>query len=433
MWKGTLYLTVFVLCFWVGGNVPAITVTLNGEVYPDPAVKSKSFYPRLSKLLDVGKAPPANLEIPQLAGGKKPVLAPFELGDEERLLILAFKYDGDPQPTILHFDRDGDGKYTRKDPPVEGQLISSRYSTVVKFPAITAKIKVSKKTALYSFRVEVTYYEKQYYPDQAGKPYVRVFTNCCFAGNLRMGGRRFRVLLADGNVNGRFNDMPRLPTGESSGPSSEQDVGDRIYLAPAGMKMDDRHGSMFGDVMVLGNKTYSARIGVSSTSRKLSLTPISEAMGTVKMPMQVTFMNLYGIKNKKSVVVVAPSKTVKIPQDTYKILEYRVICNDQQGDLWCLAARGTKETPSFEVGKEDTTPQFGQPFYPQADIAKTSSGVRLSFKVVGSAEELVTEVTHLEGNRTRIPLTSGNRPKEASYKIVTGESELVGQGTFRYG
>jgi hypothetical protein len=144
-------------------------------------------------------------------------------------------------------------------------------------------------------------------------------------------------------------------------------------------------------------------------------------------------MNLYGTKSKKSVVVVAPSNTVKIPRDTYKILEYRVICNDPQGDLWCLAAQGTKDTPTFEVGKEDATAQFGQPFHPQADIRKTSSGVRLSFKLIGSADELVTEVTHLEGNRTKIPLTTGNRPKEASYKIVTPESELVGQGTFRYG
>ncbi len=425
MMRGYLKILALLLGCWFTTAAQAVSVSLKCEKYPDPSTRSKLFFPSLSKVLDMKTGRPPGEGIPKTVSDEA-MYSKVQLGDDERLIILDRNNQGDEYCSLLYFDRDGDGKFTRKDPPIVADVQPSQYRTTVSFPPLDVRIKVDGKAVPYSFRVEMNYYEGT---TASERLYVRLVANCCYSGILRLAGRQFRVLLGDGNVNGRFSDRPKVPDDDPDG--EIKDRGDLFFLAPLGTNMDNRHGSMLGDIMVLGTKTY--KVSASSANKKLVLTPSSSQMGTMEMPMQVTFMSLYGTKEKKAIVVVAPGKKVKIPKDTYRLLEYRVICNDQQGDLWYLAAEGTKETPKIPVEKETATPTFGQPFIPSADTRQSGSTVRLYFKLLGSAKELVSEVLHLEGNRTKIPLTTGNRPKEASYKIVSTEGRLVSQGTFRYG
>jgi hypothetical protein len=428
---------------FLAAAAPAATVSLRLEKYPDLTPTGRgasktppnSYYPVMSRLLDVSPSPPAGKwDLPKVPEGS--LYAVFPMGDAEQLLILAPETSGDLHCSRLYFDRNGDGKLSREAPLV-GESQSDSYRTTVRFPPVDAKIQADKKPVVYSFRVEVSYFTREGGGDDPNKPYVRIYSNCCFSGALKMSGKTFLVVLGDGNVNGRFDDNPAPPDPKSKTAAStgaQRMDGDRIYLAPVGMKMDERHGSMLGGIMVFRDKTF--KVDLSQASKKLNLTPFTKDLGTLKVPMKVTFMSLYGTTEKTSVVIVAPSEKVKIPKDTYKLLEYRVISNDPQGDVWFLSASGSEETPTCTVGKDIAEPKFGEPFVPTADVSPGSgSSVRLVFKLVGSAGEEVTDVQHLEGNRTKIPMavTSAHRPREATYTIVTETGEVVAQGTFRYG
>jgi hypothetical protein len=443
-------IAVFLSGIFLPGSAWAASATIKWQKYPDdtdaPArsgmpgrtTKEKKdapagFYPALAKRIETKAEKPAGKWDIPAKGLKDPLYAVIRLGDDDRLLILDRKNKGDEECTVLLFDRDGDGKLS-KDSPLAGEITKEgRILTQVAFPAVDARIKVGGKPAVYSFKVLLTYFAKEVMVDDSERMYCQVLANCCYAGTLQLFGKRFSVVLGDGDLNGRFDDRP-APPAKDAGKGRETPAGDRIYLAVAGTKMDERNGSMLGDLMAFKDKTF--KVGIDTAAKKLNLSPYEKNLGTLKLPMPVTFMSLYGEKEKKSIVVVSPSEKVKIPQDTYKLIEYRVIANDKQGDVWFLSAEGTDETPSICIGTSVASPSFGQPFVPMADVRKsTGSKVALVFKVVGVAKELVREVQHIEGTKTKSSLSSvrKDRPKEATFTVATTSGKVEARGSFQYG
>lgn len=65
------------------------------------------------------------------------------------------------------------------------------------------------------------------------------------------------------------------------------------------------------------------------------------------------------------------------------------------------------------------------------------SRVSLGFDIEGKAREFVTDLSHISGEQTQIPLSKeedlGHRPQEPTYKIVKIDGEVVTQRSFRYG
>jgi hypothetical protein len=57
----------------------------------------------------------------------------------------------------------------------------------------------------------------------------------------------------------------------------------------------------------------------------------------------------------------------------------------------------------------------------------------MGLNVLGRVNEQVVDVAHVQGNRTKIPLSVGGRPKEAQYRILKADGERVAQGQFEYG
>ena len=68
-------------------------------------------------------------------------------------------------------------------------------------------------------------------------------------------------------------------------------------------------------------------------------------------------------------------------------------------------------------------------------LAEPPVVVRLSLSFLGGADEVVSEIRHIEGNRTDIPLSSRQSgwPAEPVYQVMKTDGELVAQGTFEYG
>ncbi len=135
-----------------------------------------------------------------------------------------------------------------------------------------------------------------------------------------------------------------------------------------------------------------------------------------------------------------PDKKIKVPAGKYRLFNYQILKKDKQGDLWRLNATATTESPWVTVaGKGKSVVEFGEPYVPVIEVRVRENTTRASigFDVEGKAKEFVTDLSHIDGDRTQIPLSEeenlGHRPKEPTYKIVKTDGEVVAQGSFEYG
>jgi hypothetical protein len=114
------------------------------------------------------------------------------------------------------------------------------------------------------------------------------------------------------------------------------------------------------------------------------------------------------------------------------------------GDLWWLQANATVDSSWFTVTPETPVSlAFGEPYSPQVEISQYAlrrfksnpTNIRLEMLILGTGSELVTNLSHISGNKTDIPLSERNKsqPKEATYTISTMDGAIVAQGQFEYG
>jgi hypothetical protein len=141
-----------------------------------------------------------------------------------------------------------------------------------------------------------------------------------------------------------------------------------------------------------------------------------------------------------------PDKEIKVPKGKYRLLKYTALRKDEQGDMWRLSAGATTESPVITVGgKGRSVLIFGEPYTPVVDVTelggrsllKELRRVFLYFNVEGKGKEFLTDLSHISGTQTRIPLSEkkgrGHRPKEPTYKITKAGGEEVARGSFKYG
>jgi len=135
-----------------------------------------------------------------------------------------------------------------------------------------------------------------------------------------------------------------------------------------------------------------------------------------------------------------PGKEIKVPAGKYRLYNYQIFKKDKQGDLWRLKATATTETPFLTVdGKGKLVVELGEPYVPVVEVRvrENRSRASIGFDVEGRGKEFVTDLSHISGDQTQIPLSEeedlNHRPKEPTYKIVKTDGEVVSQGSFRYG
>jgi hypothetical protein len=63
------------------------------------------------------------------------------------------------------------------------------------------------------------------------------------------------------------------------------------------------------------------------------------------------------------------------------------------------------------------------------------TSIRLEMLLLGTGSEKVTNISHISGDKTDIPLSerSKSNPREATYTISTMDGAIVAQGKFEYG
>jgi hypothetical protein len=171
---------------------------------------------------------------------------------------------------------------------------------------------------------------------------------------------------------------------------------------------------------------------------------MTEDLVSIRLPNKVETLVLLDGAYKAGTMMYRPGRSVDVPEGEYRLLSYQLRCEDEQGDLWRLTARGTKNSALLTVRRGSQSAfAIGEPFRPLVGVRElvlnTFQGrggpAQLFLELRGRGDEMVSELTRIRGNKTRIPMSgnSVNRPKEPTFKVVKEDGEVVRQGQFEYG
>jgi hypothetical protein len=215
------------------------------------------------------------------------------------------------------------------------------------------------------------------------------------------------------------------------------DEGDAFYIT-TGDKIVPFDALTLGDMLLVKDKLF--KVSVSTAEGKMTLTPLTENLASLQLASDAERFSLHSEDEKHCLMAYQPEKKIKVPAGKYRIFNYQILKKDKQGDLWRLNATATTESPWVTVeGKGKSVVEFGEPYVPVVEVRVRENTTRASigFDVEGKAKEFVTDLSHVSGDRTQIPLSEeenlGHRPKEPTYKVVKTDGEVVTQGSFEYG
>ena len=446
---------LFVLAGTVAGIIVvssalALEVPLKYERFPDNA---RSFMPSGAVMVENRTMkPPGELKLPELKSNY-PLYSLAKIGDSERLLVLDFKAEGDPFYNRLYFDSNGNNDLT-DDKAVDGNTESPGQNYYyVSFPAVDAMIEVDGVSLPYSFRLEVSGQMTSGSGSQsAGAQNTRrsvsviLISNCAYSATFQAGGRQYRAMLGDSNANGRFDERLTMPPFMQSPMQVRQRIyatGDQLFLTGGDGAFDYSDSQLLGDFLLVNGKLFEIALSIAKLT--LTLTEVTAGLAEVKIPMEVERLSLYTDDGKNCVNIYRPGAAVMIPAGTYKLLSYQVFHKDEQGDAWRVCASGTTSSPTVTAAQNSgSTLELGEPFTPVVDVHSSggnsqsgNSQTPLNFSIEGIGKELLTDVSHVSGDLSKIPLskTRGRetRPEEPAYKIIKSDGEIVATGSFEYG
>lgn len=436
-------LAVFLgLCLYVSAF--AIDVPLKYQKHPE---KSESYFP--SGNVGFGKKlepPSGEWKFPTFLS-EHPLYSTVKFGDTERLCVLDKQKADAKIYDRIYLDSNGNNDLT-DDPPVDGTFRPSSNERIlyVDFPTVDMKIEVDGKSLPYSFRPMIYAYmlqqlEKQGFTNESvGRSIQLIFrVNCSYTGEFEIAGQKYRVVLGDSNCNGRFNDMFSVYKFEKPPPGRLRvySLGDYFYLTTRDT-IDFYDSQVCGDMLLVKDKLFKVKI--STAEGKMSLIPVTEKLVPLQLGMEAERISLYTEDEKHCLMAFQPGKKIKVPAGKYRLYNYQVFKKDKQGDLWRLNAGATSESPFVTVdGKGKPFIEFGEPYMPLVEVRMRGQTSRASigFDIEGEGKEFVTDLSHISGDQTQIPLSEeedlGHRPQEPTYKVVKADGEVVAQGSFEYG
>lgn len=424
---------------------------------------SERFRPYGSAMPDKSRTCPAGeWKLPELKC-KQPVYALTKFGDKERLLILDAKA-GDPFYTRMYFDANANRDLT-DDKVFEGTAVVDRGALLISsFPTVDTFIQLGDSSLPYRFQPQVHFFNATEGP--AGMPVANPFregmlgelnwnaltvylqVECSYAGEFALDGKKFRVMIGDSNGNGRFDDVFKavdLPGGASLEGQPIFGEADSLYLSP------DAETLSYDDEFRLGNYLWMAgklfAVSISTPDARMTLTPVTEGLSTLKVSQPTDRLGFHSKDGSRCFMALGVDKEIKVPSGEYRLLNYQLTRKEPEGDVWQVCAQATAESPFAKVdGKAEAVLVFGEPYTPRVDATEMDSGdaknssvgeVSLDFSLMGIGKEEVTDLSRLQGTRSKFPMSrelgSSNQPKEPSYKIVKMDGEVVTSGSFEYG
>lgn len=422
----------------------AIDVPLKYQKHP---AEPKDFYPSGSGVVEKTLEPPAGKwKMPQLVSNK-PIYALIKIGEKELLCVLDRQKKDAKFYDRIYFDSNGNNDFT-DDPVLDGTIeyrLNNQYCTV-DFPAVDTKTEIDGISRPYSFNPRI-YGSRLDQLEKSGitKENVNRFillllsTNCSYTGEFQIKGQKYHVVLGDRNCNGLFNDSFSVFKFEKPLPGRMRvySQGDSFFIS-TGDKIEFIDAHVLGDMLQVKDRLF--KVSISTAEGKMTLMPVTGNLVSLKLPADTERLSLYTEDEKHCLMVFQPGEEIKVPAGKYRLYNYQIFKKDKQGDLWRLCATATTESPWVTVeGKGKSIVGFGEPYVPLVEVRvrENTSRASIGFDIEGRGKEFVTDLSHISGEQTRIPLSEeenlGHRPKEPTYKIVKADGEVITQGSFRYG
>ena len=297
------------------------------------------------------------------------------------------------------------------------------------FPVIDTEIKVDGAVLPYSFMPQVSGmgFEKTgdvEITEENIRRYVNCYfrINCSYSAEFQMDGQSYRIMLGDTDGNGRFNDRFSIP--ENFRSMSRMPVyaqGDQFYISGTG-NFDYTDRLVCGDFLMVNGKLFEVEI--STAQGKMTLTEVTEGLVPLKLAMETERLALYSEVGEHCLNMYKPELTVMIPAGNYRLLSYQVFRDDEQGDRWRLSAGGSTESPVISVEQNSgAVLDFGEPYVPvveaqnmrRGSTGEGESDLPLLFNVEGKGKELLTDLTHMSGKKTKIPTSRTTQTKHFFY------------------
>ena len=424
---------------------PAIEAPLEYVRYPEEEEADGLLLFRGEReLVCLAEPPPGDWKLPPLSG-PQPVFALVELGDREHLLILDRAAPDDPFYDRLFFDADANRDLT--DDPAVAPAEPSRFPGTLLSPPIDLQVEIGGELLPYSFRAGALYADILAVLEDGEEIDVEQLeltleANCCYAGQLELEGRTHRLLLGDADVDGRFDETATHRRDPELNPHRALiREGDLLFLTTED-EIAEHHSCLLGDQLSVAGRTFDLELDV--LGGKLTLEPVDGAWATLKLPVEPARMCLTTEDDGRHVMIFGPGREVRVPPGSWRMSSYQLYREDEQGDLWFLAAAASGLTPIVPLAEGQTASlEFGEPFLPAARVpenvyeafrSKKQDRVEVEFTINGIGGEAVHEIKRVAGNKTQIPLdATRSRPQDPHYRIVKPTGKVVAQGTFEYG
>ncbi len=423
----------------------AIDVPLKYRKHP---AETEDFYPYGSNGFQVTlKKPSGDWKFPAFVSDKT-LYAFVKIGDAERLCVLDKQKEDSKFYDRIYFDSNANKDLT-DDQVLDGAVdfgTNNQYC-YVNFPAeVDTKIMIDGKSLPFSFRPRIFGYmlellAKSEFDEQSVSRYINfmINLNCSYTGEFKIGNQQYKIVLADSDCNGRFNDRFSVYKFEKPPPGRIRvfGQGDGFYIT-TGNEFEVFDALTLGDLLQVKDRLF--KVHINTAEGKMTLTPLTENLVPLQLAAETERLSLFTEDEKHSLMAFQPSKKIKVPTGKYRLFNYQIFRKDKQGDLWRLNATATSESPWITVdGKGKSVFEFGEPYSPLVEVRVRENTTRASigFDIEGEGKEFVTSLSHVSGDQTQIPLSEeenlGDRPKEPTYKVVKADGEVVTQGSFEYG
>jgi hypothetical protein len=390
--------------------------------------------------------PPGDWKLPKITS-KNPWYGIIRLGDKQHLIITDIKKAEENGYSRLWFDSNGDGDLTDEKPldgTVEDQMRMPQGFFQSSFPIVDVTITVDGENMPYCIKPSLYGGGSSFGRSNISLSYS---SPCAYIGVFKNGSTKYTVEVVDTNGNGRFTDFSKVMDMDRNIVGINYPLysqGDTMYLTD-GKVMNYNDGMNLGDFLFVNDKLF--KVEVYASKGKMILTEQKTGLFPVILSIEPEHLQLSSGDNQHFVMAYKPvNGRIMLPPDNYRLISYSTYRKDDQGDLWYLRAMGTQASSQIIVSKESKTDvSIGEPFLPVVNFrdfnkipdGKTGMNIPLTFNLEGKAKEVLVDITHVQGVKTKIQLSlkpgSVNRPKEPAYAILKSDGEIVAKGIFEYG
>ena len=226
---------------------------------------------------------------------------------------------------------------------------------------------------------------------------------CFYDGTVDLGGRKRRVTLLDGNVNGTFNDCAPDPADA-----------DRIVV-----EGDTAGERVLGRLLEVGDQLF--RVEAARDGAFVKVQPAQDlTMGQVRVPESISELVAVG---EVGHFIRKPAKgELTLPVGKYRVHAWSIERKDNKGAVWKLAGSGFSEFARFEVGaSQPVTVEVGEPVMPALTATETKGSVAFGLRLRGRLGESVD----LQQN--------DQRPRAPQLVLASAAGTFRATNTFEFG